>query len=917
MLLSIIIVIISLYTTLILVKRIQDRLRSNKLAWILAAAFVMTTGIFSMHFIATIGHYYFASSITYNISQLILSFLCGFVSMFIALCLINSTIITKVKLYVAGIAFTAGILFLHIIALFAVNGANGIKYASVYFFLSILLSFGFGIMEVYVLIKIRNKPNTTISMQTIDSVLLGLVVSLFHFIGIKATQPIHFDESQHLNSGMNTIMLVIVLSFISFLNIIIALLIAYLDNRALKNERLLLKQVKESEERYRILVEQSPEPIVVHDGHVVLYVNEVCVKNIGASHKNELIGKDLWKFLHPKYREISETRIRNLLEGEKIKFEEQQLIALDGRIIDVEMTGVKVRYDNHDAYQIVIRDLTEKKKAEKELAESKQRYQSLFEHNPDSVFSVDCEGFFQEVNSSIQKILGYSKDELLQMSVRDVIDSHSLDLAIEEFHKALQGSPRSHHLLAITKSGDKIPVSLTNIPIIVDGEIKGVFGIGKDMSKEKEQLEKIKQLAYTDALTGLPNRTWFYKYLQETLNRANNTASQSHSIAILNIDFDNFKNVNDSFGHHIGDVFLKQISNRLKKCVRKHDVISRIGGDEFILIAENVSQEEAGELAEKIINEMNHPITIMGNEIMVTLSIGISIHSDFSVDVETLIKQADFAMYLAKEKGKNNYQFFNEKLNEKITRRLLLENSLHKALEQNELTLHYQPQVDIQNGKLVGLEALIRWVPSFGPVPPNEFIPIAEDTGLIIPIGEWVMREACRKIKQWEEHESLNVPIAVNVSARQFADHTFADKVKQIIKEENINPHYLELEITESVMLNTEESIEIIQELRDIGVKFAIDDFGTGYSSLSVISNLAYDTLKIDKSLIDDAIQNARKMKILKAILEVTSRFNRIVIEGIETKEQVEALQQFPAVGQGYYFGHPVLPEQLIDYVNR
>lgn len=414
-------------------------------------------------------------------------------------------------------------------------------------------------------------------------------------------------------------------------------------------------------------------------------------------------------------------------------------------------------------------------------------------------------------------------------------------------------------------------------------------------------------MAYTDQLTSLPNRTWFYKKLQENLQRAK---ERKQSVAILILDFDGFKGVNDTLGHHAGDLFLQEVSVRLKGSLRANDNISRLGGDEFIVLLENVTKENVTELANRLLQDMNQPILIYGHELIVTLSIGISMFYDCDDNAETLIQKADIAMYEVKEQGKNNYQFFNEKLQAKKTRKIQIKNALYTAIERNEFKLFYQPQVDIQTGKWVGLEALLRWNPSFGNVQPSEFIPIAEETGLIVSIGEWVVREACGQIKEWEKQGFYKIPLSVNISARQFQNSLFAWKVKKIIEEEKIDPQYLEIEITESVMLNVKESSQIIQDLKEMGIRFAIDDFGTGYSSLSVVANFEFDTLKIDKSFID--VDNDHKMYVLKAILSAANNpRTRIIVEGIETKSQVDLLKEYNVIGQGYYFSRPLPPYQL------
>ncbi|WP_053075095.1 bifunctional diguanylate cyclase/phosphodiesterase [Ornithinibacillus californiensis] len=903
---SILIVIISSYTTLVLVERIFDELRTRKVIWIIAGALIMATGIFSMHFIGMIAHHV-ADPMTYDGILLITSYLFAFISSLLAFLILYIHPLSKIKTFLSGVAIGIGIISLHLTALYSMIEPFQMNYSSVYFYLSIVFAILFSILSINMFVKMRDKPDQSVSRTGISALLLGLTISIMHHCGMRAVEFIPHEHDPFNLTGIDTFTLGIILTISSLLIIIITLITAIFDGHVLKKERKYVKQLIESENRYQNLVENSPVPLIVHDGKHILFINTVSLKIIHASKKSEIIGKPIMDFVHPDFIEITKVRLHQVKAGKPLGFKDIKLIALDGTTIDAETTIMPIIYENKPAFQLILRDLTEQNKVKRELSEKEQRFTSLFEYNPDPVFSFDHTGKFQEVNAAIWDILGYSKDDLLQMVFHDLIDPDYADLATEKFEEALKGKPQEYELVALAKDGRRIPASISTIPIIVDNKVTGVFGIAKDKTKEKEAFHRIQQLAYTDQLTGLANRRWFYQQLEKVISKSR---EEQHSVAVLAIDFDDFKDINDSLGHHIGDLFLQKVSQKLNDFKKENSYIARVGGDEFCILLEDVTKEETIRITENMLRALNCPITISGHELLVTLSIGISIESGSSIDAEALLSQADLAMYLAKEKGKNNYQFFNERLNEKIERRLQLENALRKAIQNNELTLVYQPQVDIHSNQLVGLEALLRWNPSFGNVRPDEFIPIAERTGLIVPIGEWVLREACRRINQWKEHKYLHVPISINISARQFSDPRFRDKVLQIVKEENIDPEYLEIEITESVMMNLDDYSQLVQELRELGIKFAIDDFGAGYSSLHLIATLDYDTLKIDKSLIDDAIQNVRKRQILKAVIEsITSE--RIVVEGIETKEQVELLKNYNIIGQGYYFSRPLPPEEL------
>ncbi|WP_026907347.1 bifunctional diguanylate cyclase/phosphodiesterase [Paucisalibacillus globulus] len=811
---SILIAIFSSYTTLVLVGRILDGKRAKKKIWLFTGAFVMGSGIFSMHFIGMIA-FHSNHSITVNGFLLVLAFISSLLSSYAAFYLLQAQPLTRTKILISGLSVGLGIVLLHYIATFAVHEKVAIQFKSIFFTLSILISLAFSFVAIKMFVTMRSKPQKSNFNILINSVVLGVTVSAMHYTGMKATNFLDSDSNAS-SSMIDALVLGNIISYSIIFIMMATLITAYHDHRILITERRLIKQLKESELRYRRLVEQSPEAILVHNGQTILFVNDACLRITHATSKNELIGKQVIDFIDPINREVLKKHIESIEMEGRLEISQQKIIAVDDSIVDVEIAWIGIMYDNQPAIQLVLRDITEQNKLKRELEEKKQRYSSLFEYNPDPVLSVDCQGNFKEVNSIVWDLLGYSKEELLNMSFHSLIDPSYLDLAISIFYKVLGGKPQNYEVVVIGKKGYKLPANLTLIPIIIDKNVTGVFCIAKDLTKEKESLQRIEELAYTDQLTGLFNRTSFNNYFREVLTK---TKEDKTSIVILMLDFDNFKDVNDILGHNIGDLYLQRVSKRLRECLHQQDKIARIGGDEFIILLEDVTKDEAGNIARTILNVMNHAIHIEGHDITVTLSIGISINSDSNTDVNTMIKQADLAMYHAKDQGKNNYQFFTNELNERALRKVKLESALRRAIEQEELKLHYQPLVEIQTGKLVGVEALLRWNPIFGSVAPSEFIPIAEDTGLIVEIGEWVIEEVCRQINSWQRHYSTVVPVSLNVSARQFKEAEFTKTVKQIIQDAHINPSLLEIEITESVMMDIEESVQIIQELRDFGVK--------------------------------------------------------------------------------------------------
>lgn len=440
------------------------------------------------------------------------------------------------------------------------------------------------------------------------------------------------------------------------------------------------------------------------------------------------------------------------------------------------------------------------------------------------------------------------------------------------------------------------------------------------MLDKKKTEESINFLAYHDSLTGLANRFQLTKTLQTAI------ASPNHQrIAIIYVDLDRFKFINDTMGHDYGDELLIQASKRLKECARKSDLVARQGGDEFIVLVKDATPDQAEAVAKKIIHYFSKPFYLKNEEFFLSTSIGISTYPDDGNQVNELIKYADKAMYLVKQHGKNNYQFYLHEEKTVVERKLKLEHGLKRALENEEFELYYQPKVELLSGNIFGVEALIRWNhPELGMVPPLDFIPIAEQTGMILPIGDWVLQEACRQNKVWYD-AGKEIKMAINVSSLQFEDNFFIVKVKNALENHRLPAEYLELEITESVMQNISHSAVIIQELKKIGVKISIDDFGTGYSSLSVLNNLPIDIVKIDRSFINDMLLTWNASVLVKTIIEMGDNLNfQLIAEGIEDELQLEFLiEKGCHFGQGYLFSPPLKLssfDELLDkqvFVNR
>lgn len=448
-----------------------------------------------------------------------------------------------------------------------------------------------------------------------------------------------------------------------------------------------------------------------------------------------------------------------------------------------------------------------------------------------------------------------------------------------------------------------------------------VLDNARELEEIKRAQEHLDYMAHFDALTGLPNRTLFTDRVRQALLQAQR---QESLVAAMFIDLDNFKSINDSLGHTFGDELLKIVAQRIAVCLREGDTVARLGGDEFIVMLPSLNDpQDASQVAHKILTALGQTVDIDRHEVYATASIGISIFPDDAQEMEKLLANADAAMYHAKKFGKNNYQFFAEEMNVEVQNYLKLEKHLRHAVERNELVLHYQPQIDAETGRAIGMEALLRWnSPEFGLVNPADFIPLAEETGLIVPIGAWVLHTACCQAMRWQL-AGMPVRVAVNLSGRQFKQQNrqqLLDTVISVLKETGLPPDLLELEITESIMMeHLDATLDILGKLKEVGVRFSVDDFGTGYSSLSYLKQLPIHTLKIDKSFINDIVSDPNDAAIVGAITVMAQRLNlEVVAEGVETREQLKFMQELRCQSiQGYYFSQPLAEEDATLFLHN
>ncbi len=688
------------------------------------------------------------------------------------------------------------------------------------------------------------------------------------------------------------------------------------------------ERVRSQEElrRFRMALDSSIDAVylVDRDQMRIIDANETALATLGYTHEELLrLGP---QDLKPDDGELD--RINRRFD-EVIRSESKTGILRsvhqrkDGTRLPVEVYLRAVQSEGRQLLVAVVRDITERLKGEAVLRESEKRFRVAFNQAAVGLAHVAPDGRWLMVNRKLAEIVGYTTQELLEMSFQDITHPEDLvgDWAVVRRMIDGEAEEKTWEKRYRHKNGYYIWVNLTtSIVRDEEGNPRYFSTVIEDISRRKQIEEELLHVANYDALTNLPNRSLLLDRLSQALVFANRAGSQ---VAVMLIDLDRFKNINDSLGHDVGDKIIVEVARRLAFAVRAGDTIARLGGDEFVVIWPDIANENAAAImAQQILEALSRPMTMQGHEFYPTGSIGISMFPRDGHDGQTLLKNADTAMYRAKDAGRNNFQFYAHEMNSRALDRLKLESGLRRALERGEFMLHYQPQMELSGGRIIGVEALLRWQPpGQAMVYPGDFIPVAEDTGLIVPIGEWVLRTACVQACAWRGRGELPpLKMAVNLSARQFKQQDIVKTVSRVLEETGCRPQWLELEITESVIMESPEAAaEILQKLSDMGVHLSIDDFGTGYSSLSYLKRFPIDSLKIDRSFVRDITTDADDAAIAKAVIALAHSLKmKVIAEGVETLEQLEFLraQRCDQV-QGYYLSRPVPVDQIEKLIAR
>jgi diguanylate cyclase (GGDEF)-like protein/PAS domain S-box-containing protein len=670
--------------------------------------------------------------------------------------------------------------------------------------------------------------------------------------------------------------------------------------------------VRQSEEQYRMLFEGNAIPMWVYDRKTLRFLaaNEAAIKQYGYSKEEfltmKLVDMRLAEDVPALLQEVAREKpsVHNLGVWRHRR--------KDGTIVNVEIVSHDLAFNGTNANLVAAYDVTERKRAEDAVREAEEKYRGIFENAVIGIFQSDADGRFININRALANMHGYDcAEELLATISRSgaklLVDSHGMAKLAAEAEE--RGAVHGAELEIYRKDGTRRWVRV-NLRVIRNalGKVVNREGTVEDITEYKSAQERVQFLAYYDALTELPQRALLKDRLEIAMAGARR---RREKVALLFIDLDRFKAINDAYGHSFGDIALKDIAKRLKGCTREANTLARIGGDEFLIVLCNLKDPaEAAIAADEVMEAMNANFTIQGRSVNVGCSIGISIFPEHGTDGETLIHNADVAMYAAKDSGRGNVRFFTDEMNAQTLERLTMDNNLRLAIEREEFSLVYQPQMDMEYGRITGFEALIRWNhPEIGPIPPDRFISIAENNGLILPIGEWALRSACAQARKWQNEGLRAVPVAVNVSAVQFCQGGFLGLIRSVLQETGLAPEYMELEITESLLLSDEDlTLSVLRELKAMGVKLSIDDFGTGYSCLSYLKHYPVDKLKIDQSFVRDCVADRDDAAITASIISMAHSLHlKVVAEGVEKEAQMSFLRQHRCDEiQGHYFSKAV-----------
>jgi diguanylate cyclase len=857
--LSVMIATLASYAALDLADRVTLARGSARLDWLAGGASAMGFGIWSMHYIGMLA-FKLPIPVQYDWPTVLLSLLAAIFASAAALYFAGGQEMSPWRTAVGSVVMGGGIGAMHYIGMHAMRMSAMCEFNPLVVVLSIVLSVLISFVALRLVFFARDHGKTKRLRRVASGIVMGAAISIMHYTGMAAASFNLSNVAADLSHAVDVSTLgVIAIATVAIMVLGIAILTAGY-NRLLR------------------------EPRTVRTSMVSA--------------------------------RIRATRTAMLTFCIMVVFEAAKQ-ALRPTITIWPSHAVTILFATLVGAVLSFAVLRREERSKEMLQDSENKYRALFEDSADANWLMDKNGFL-DCNSAALKMFGYPADEMMHpsdISPPNQLDGTSSRVAAEEkIAAAFRKGTERFEWLHQRKNGKVFPAEVCLTALTLSGKPR-LLATVRDISDRKLAEEQVQFLAYYDALTGLPNRTLLKDRVAKALAAAQR---QEQKVAFLFLDLDRFKDINDSLGHSVGDLLLQGIAERLKTWGREQDTVARLGGDEFLIMVTHVKDLiDVAVAAERLMDAMTAAFVVQGRFFNVSCSVGVSIFPEHGTDCETLIKNADAAMYGAKDGGRNNFRFFSEEMNAQVVERLTLESSLRSALAKEELFLVYQPQMDVVTKRVTGLEALLRWQhPELGLVPPDKFIKIAENSGLIVPIGEWVLRTACRQAKKWQEDGLPPVSVAVNVSAVQFRQQGFCNVIRSALLETGLAPRYLELELTESLLLaDADVTLSVLRELKSMGLTLAIDDFGTGYSSFSYLRQFQVNKIKIDRLFIRDVTVNPDDAAITTAIINMAKGLRlRVTAEGVENDAQMAFLRAHHCDEiQGYHFSKPLAVDKVAD----